>query len=191
MSKILVIPKLLIDVPRPEGNTFYGHNFAHKSLIRKHVEYPMIQATEYLYDLGIQTSGSGTCALEVSNGYAFLFIIYNSLCDENKKIANDVTIIRDDPYEKYAEIRIDVHDKTTVKYIQHITHVIVRHFKPQRAYWARFTLDELKNKYEIKTDYPIEQFIEDFNLFYDSSRREYWLSEELYNINRLVRVIRR
>lgn len=148
----------------------------------------MIKATEYLFDLGIQTCGSGACALEVSNGYAFLYIIYDSLSDENKKIAEKVTSVRCNGQENWAEIKIDVHPKTTVKYIQHITDVFVRHFKPQRAFWARFTFSGLKKKYEIKKDYPIERFIEEFNVFYDSDKQEYWLSEELFNINRLVRI---
>jgi len=182
----MVAPKLLVDVPRPEGNNFYAHYFKSKSRVCHFVEFPMVKAVEHLFTLGIQTYGSGACATEVANGYAFLLFIYDSLSAENKSIADKLGIVENGTDGSMVRINIDVHQKTTVKYIQQVTMAYVTHFKPQTADWAQVSREQL-SKMSNEQSIHIQEVIELYGYYRDLIGR-YWLSEDLYNINRHVRI---
>lgn len=178
----VVDPKYLVNVSPSERPLINDQPIRSKHDIKKNVELPMVKAVEYLFDLGIQTSSSGACALEVKNGYAFLEFKYDSLSDENKQIARKLGIVRSSQTGNYVFIQIDVNRDSTVEYIENVTHVYVSHFKPQRADWAIVDPSRIE-EYMERHGESLLAVLELFH-YYRDPQGKYWLSEELYKINR-------
>ncbi len=156
-----------------------------RSDIKDIVEEPLVVACQEFYDKNIQTTGSSANRKDLETGEVEIYLNYDTLSDENKRIAEQYAEIR--PYDEYfqrrdAKIAIPLSKFSTVEEISEEALRIARSFSKQKPIWIpRYSIDEFKKRYGIAEGEPFnpEEFKEFF--FYDEEGKRFFFSEEHFN----------
>ncbi len=146
------------------------------------VEAPLLGACKILYDKNIETTESTANSNDIKAGRAGIVINYDSLSEENKKIAQENCEISNHPDgHTAAEIKILINENSTVEEIGREAEEIANKFEKQKLIWSpTFTLEQIKNLYGIaqEEDYPPEMF---YQFYYDPQTQLFYVSEEHFH----------
>lgn len=125
-----------------------------KEQIKEIVESPLVKACEIFWDKNIQTYESSANSESIKTGTAWIRINFDTLSDENKKIASQYG----QPYEEamnagqMIELPIQIKGNETVDEISDKAADIANEFKKQKATWISGTtlqehIDWLNKRY--------------------------------------------
>ena len=125
-----------------------------KEQIKEIVESPLVKACEIFWDKNIQTYESSANSENIKTGTAWIRINFDSLSDENKKIA----LQYGQPYEEamnagqMIELPIQIKGNEAVDEISDKAVAIAEEFKQQKATWISGTtlqdhIDWLNKRY--------------------------------------------
>ena len=150
------------------------------------VEKPLLSACQILYDKNIRTTGSSANKKDIGNGKVYITIDFDTLSQENKKIAEDIGKIYQSDEITQVKIEIPTDSEDVVEDIQLKAEKIANKFKKQQLLWARvYTLGDLRVMYGYDPE-DEEMKIKDFangehnSYFYDPINNIFFESEELY-----------
>jgi hypothetical protein len=168
----------LADIPVIEGST--DKMIWSRDQLKTLIEGPLLQACEELYDKNIRTISSSANRTDIKTGHVYIIIDFDSLSEENKKIA----LHFDSPFEyggsQAVKIIIPVSDKTTVDEISQEAIRISGAFQKQSASWIpKYTLEDLKMIAGISADdktYDEPSAWKDF--YYDPKEQLFYDNEE-------------
>jgi hypothetical protein len=112
-----------------------GSNKITKEDLEIFVEAPLLEACKILYEKGIETVFSSANKKDISSGYAYLAIDFESLSEKNKKIALELgeigkmhgSIIKDGVY-----IKIPINRSSTVGEVKQEAIEIAEKFEQQK-----------------------------------------------------------
>jgi hypothetical protein len=162
--------------------------------IKDIVELPLLAACEELYDKNIKTLASSANQNDIKIGEAYILIDFDTLSDENKKVAQQyASPEQDNGYwggGKTVKIAIPISESTTIDYISQKALEIARTFQKQPATWIHkrkiesftATLDQLrKNFYLDKSEYndPNTNVWKDLGYDYDPVKKIFYSKERL------------
>jgi hypothetical protein len=165
-----------------------------------------VEACKLLYDLGLQTvnSGANVDGRENVKDVGFIGINYNSMCDENKKIADQLELegivdeIKRNPEQRgcfVVTFNVPLTSDSTVGEIEEKFIKFASLFKPQDVLYGRKTFEDMYRDNGDGTYYSfliqgnvdedemhslLEEEVEP--LFYDGEKY-YYYNEELLNIH--------
>lgn len=159
-----------------------GHMIRTRDEICKYVEPPLVPACEHFWDLNIRTLSSSANAKDIGRK-AFILIDYNSLSDENKKIAEESADLLENYDGRPAiDFKIPITNETTLEQVKEQALVFAGRFKKQKASWIpSYALQQMREIYGGDPDdskFGPEAFIEDGIWYYDSESKKFYLSEE-------------
>ena len=148
------------------------------------VERPLLRACIMLYDKNIHTISSSANIQNIGRN-AVIVIDYDSLSDENKKIAEQYSAITEanlrTPFRTVA-IKIPIGDENTlISEIERKSLEIARKFKPQKMTWARiYTWKQLLEMYRITPKRAREMKLTEksFGLYYDPETKLFYQNKE-------------
>lgn len=149
--------------------------------IKKFVELPLLPACEHLWDLNIRTVSTSANKNDIENE-AYVNIDYDSLSEENKKIAQKIgEIYKNNDETSTLSFKIPITGSTTINDVRDATDLLFKQFKKQKATWIpSYSLQEIRKIYgydsEDNTLGP-EEFSRK-GLFYDNIGNKFYLSEE-------------
>lgn len=161
-------------------------HFKNRAEIAQYVETPLVSACEHFWDLGIQTLMSSANSTDV--GYnAYIDLDYDSLSEENKKIAEELS------GEKFLMHGIKptltikiitspiITTETTIEEITKKADEVANRFKKQKATWIpTWTLEELREIYmDMDSILQPSDFAE--TRFYDKENKLFYMSKEHYD----------
>lgn len=158
-----------------------GQMFKTRDEIAKHVESPLVPACERFWDLNIRTLESSANSENIG-GDAGIVIDYDSLSDENKKIAKESA----DFLENYdgrpaIHFKIPVTKETTLEDVKHQASAFAEHFRKQKASWIpSYSLSQMRKTYDCDpndNEFGPEDFINE-GYYYDNESQKFYLSEE-------------
>ncbi len=149
--------------------------------IIKLVEPPLVPACEHFWDLNIRTLESSANANDVGS-YAGIAIDYDSLSDENKRIARESADLLEDYDGKPAiNFKIPVTNETTLEEIKQRASAFAEGFKKQKASWIpSYSLGQMREIYDSDPDdneFGPEAFVKE-GWYYDIKNQKFYLSEE-------------
>lgn len=142
------------------------------------VERPLLKACQILYDKNIRTLSTSANAKDTNNG-AYIVIEYDSLSQENRRIAETYGDIIDYDGMKAVKIIITFDEKTNIAEVEAKSLEIANSFRSQKMTWVpRYTFEELLSVYRLKKEdgYKPEDFSKD--LYYDKKSGLFYLSKE-------------
>lgn len=141
------------------------------------VELPLLAACQELYDKNIQTSMTSANKKDIETGEAYITLVYDTLSDENKIVADSLAEMHEYRGKKYAKLIIPVTAQTTVAELGKRALEIASKFKKQPFTWAHpCTLEELRKIYgDQKGQLQVGDFT---NYFYDADAKLFYASEE-------------
>ena len=153
-----------------------------KENLAKLVEAPLLEACEELYDLNIRTVMSSANAKDIDSGQAYIAISFDSLSEQNKKIALEFG----QPYSMHGSeisqcinIAFNINSQTTVGDVRRMAHEAVSKFHKQDMTWAqRYTLDDLSKIFGIPREEVTPEYFSD--MYYDAQSGFLYASEEHY-----------
>ena len=138
-----------------------------REAIKDIVEPALVKACEHLYDKNIRSISSSANQKDVASGNAYIEIDYDSLSDENRKIADELCEVYEYDGNKIAIIKIPVNENSTIEDIERQGLVITEKFQKQSASW-------------IPTFPGDEETAKTQGLFFDPEESLMYLSEEHY-----------
>lgn len=181
------IPRILLDVEPIEES---GLVIQERRNLKKIVEYPLLSACEELYDKNIQTRFSSANKKHIYTDKiepAYIDINYETLSEENKKIAEQLGKLYRERNEQSIRIYIPIKNSDSVMDIRKKAEFIVGQFKKQPV--PAYTLEQAKTKLlslkpeEQMTHGDVERLKENF--YYDQKNDIFYLSEEQYKKNQV------
>ncbi len=148
-----------------------------REALKEVVEAPLLSACEMLYDKNIQTVMSSANKKDVEIGSAYIDIAFDTLSDENKRVAESLAQPREEEGVRYVHISIPVSSTTTTQEVKDKAEEIANLFKKQPMLWGGSTLEEVKQIFWGRTDVDVgpEAFPD---LFYDEKTKLFYWSEE-------------
>lgn len=155
--------------------------FKARDEIAKHVELPLVPACEHFWDLNVATLASSANVKDV-NSEAYVLIDYDSLSDENKKIAKESAEFVENYDGRHAiNFKIPITNETTLEQVRQSANAFAERFKKQRASWIpNYSLQQMREIYSgdpNDTKFGAEAFVKD-GWYYDSEGQRFYLSEE-------------
>lgn len=152
--------------------------------IVKYVESPLVSACEHFWDLNVRTLESSANAKDVGRG-AEIVIDYDTLSDENKKIAKEyaepLSDYEGDVGRSAVSFKIPITNETTLEEVKTRASAFAERFKKQRASWIpSYSLGEMREIYASDpndSEYGHEAFTK-AGWYYDSEGKRFYLSEE-------------
>lgn len=158
-----------------------GQMFKTRDEIAKHVEPPLVLACEHFWDLNIRTMESSANSENVG-GDAGIVIDYDSLSDENKKIAKEsAEILENYDGKPAAHFKIPITNETTLEQVEQQVSAFAERFQKQKTSWIpSYSLQEMRKMYDIGLDeveYGPEAFAKE-GWHYDDKNQRFYLSEE-------------
>jgi len=163
-----------------------GVTFQSRTEIAKYVETPLVSACEHFWDIGIQTVMSSANSRDVGN-IAYIDLDYNSLSDENKKIAESLLgqkgmMHGSEPTSIIKVNILPITTETTLEKVKDKADEIANRFKKQKATWIpAMTLQYLRKLYtgdQNDTEFGIEDFT---NYYYDNKTQLFYNNKECYD----------
>src|SRR3972149_5331997 len=100
-----------------------------REAIKDIVEPARVKACEHLYDKNIRSISSSANQKDVASGNAYVEIDYDSLSDENRKIADELCEVYEYDGNKIAIIKIPVNENSTIEDIERQGLVITENFQ--------------------------------------------------------------
>lgn len=155
--------------------------FRNRDEIKEYVEPPLVDACENFWDLNVRTLNSSANSKDIGH-QAYIIIDYNSLSEDNKKIALESGVL-DENYDgrPVVNIGIPVNESTVAEEIKTKAIEISRKFQKQKATWIpSWTLQDMKQWYGIEPEddrFGIDAFREE-GFYYDSESNKFYASEE-------------
>ena len=192
------------------GTQTFNKPVSTKEEIKMYVAGPVLKASEIFWDKNIKTTGSWVPSIQDSDGTSgtgnYIEIEYDSLSEENKKIALELTeegSFR--TFDKSNSVRILIPgDNLSIEEIQAKSIEIANKFKDQDLLWYTPTTlnDVITNLEQYKKDKPnlakevdaqiqIEKDTWGQNLigqYFDKATNTIWASEELYKKSKALPV---
>ena len=151
-----------------------------KEQLRQFVEQPLLDACEELYDKNIRTLATSANEKDIQTGEAYIIIDFDSLSEENKRVAQQYAKPMQYDGMNVVKIIIPVSEMMSPDEISQQAKKIADTFQRQSATWVpRYTLDDLKKIYgidETETKYDDPSTWEGY--FYDPESKQFYLSEE-------------
>lgn len=144
----------VLPIEKSRGVTIYK-----KEQIRDVVEEPLVKACEIFWDKNIKTCETSANNKDIENGFAWMRIDFDSLSDENKKIALKYEKPHNDNGKLVLEIDIPITKIDTVVNISDKAVEIADNFQKQKASWIYgTTLNEQLDFFEKRygKNYPEE-----------------------------------
>lgn len=160
--------------------------FQSRTEIARYVEKPLVSACEHFWDIGIKTLMSSANSRNIGNT-AYIDLDYNSLSEENKKIAENLLgqkgMMHGDEPTPVIKINIlPITTETTIDKVKEKADEIANRFKKQKAIWiSAMTLQDLRKIYTgdpNNTEFKIKDFT---NYFYDNKTELFYNNKESYN----------
>jgi|SRR3989344_7215849 len=135
-ERIVKVPQFIRNIAPIHGQE--GEDLATEK-VEEVVEKPLVEAVKMLHSLNITTTSSSANQKNIGgDGDAWVTIDFDSLSDENKRIARENL---GDPYfgrpdhlgqrERHIQIIVAIDRNTTVHYVSEKALEIVKKFKPQ------------------------------------------------------------
>jgi len=145
--------------------------------LKELVEAPLLGACEELYDKNIRTLSTSANKKDIeSNQPGYIILDFNSLSEENKKIAEQLGELKHEDNSDQIFIEIPLDQNTTIEEIKKLSADIVDKFKKQPMTWApTYTLEDLREIYRDK-EAQVEDFADGY--YYDPEKKIFYLSEE-------------
>jgi hypothetical protein len=159
--------------------------------LERFVEGPALPACQDLYDKNIKTI-SASANQKDANGLAYIDVDYDTLSDENKRIAAEngeimtymigeaAQPIEDQP--KAVKLAVPVTPEDTEETVASKLFELSERLQPQDLRWApTYSLADLKKVYGYDSEEPVN--LEDFvgeGYYYDPNSKLFHLSEELF-----------
>ena len=145
------------------------------------VEPLLVFAAERFWDLNIRTLSTSANAKDIGHT-GYIIIDYNSLSDENKKIAEEHGELIPN-YDGFPVIKfsLPITPETSTQSIQKQSDLFADKFKKQKAHWIpSYTLAEISKKYNAYHNEPelTPEFLIEQGLYYDKEGDKFYLSEE-------------
>ncbi len=142
------LPKTLAEVPAIHETR--GITITTREQIKSLVERPLVTACEIFWDKNIKTYESSANAWNIKTGFCYIKLDFDSLSEENKKIAELSGELYDELGEKtIVTLNIPVLQTTSEDELSQKAITIAETFKAQRATWiSSTTLDEQLEYYE-------------------------------------------
>ncbi len=155
--------------------------FKTRGEISKYVELPLVSACEHFWDLNIRTMASSANAKDVGRE-AYILIDYDSLSDENKKIAEEsADLLENYDGRSAVDFKVPITDETTLEQLKQQASAFAERFKKQRAGWIpSYSLQQMREIYSgdpNDSEFGPEAFTEE-GWYYDSESQKFYLSEE-------------
>ena len=180
-----------------------------RDMLAEFVENPLLKPCQDLWDKGILTMASSANKKDLGS-YAYLILDWDSLSEENRKIAKacatkfvlpqeseiyifqkpvNERVVWVDPRPHYDKrgaitIAIPVNESTNVSEIERGVVEVTDKFKKQNANWVKgFSIDDLRKWYGMD-DTDIcnpEDFVES-GYYYDEESQLFFLSEDLFKL---------
>jgi hypothetical protein len=153
-----------------------------KNRLKDLIEKPLLKACEELYDKNVKTIDSGASGKDFrkeGNSIAYIRIDYDTLSDENKKIAQKVCDIE----KSMVIIRIPFYRDTTVQEVERKSLEIAAKFKPQPLLWGGYKKEEIEKLAKKAKEYSGEAGVKFFEKIKENFLPETGLSyrsKELY-----------
>jgi hypothetical protein len=184
---------------------------SNREMLAELVEQPLLEPCKNLWDKGIRTMASSANLKDLEVGYAHLFIDYDSLSEENKKIAKDhatklitredeeVYLIASPPKERavlvdllphfdgrgYVMIAIPLNVQSTFHDVEKGVSEITDRFVKQPATWVdEYTLSTMKRWFEIDEGEIIDPsyFTEQTFFYYNEETETFFKSKDLFQL---------
>lgn len=155
-----------------------------KEKIAELVEEPVRLACEILYDKNIKTLESTANSGNLEYGHEAIVVIdYNSLSEENRKIAESMGLTPA-PYDNTQSIalRLPIDENSTVGDISNRMNELANRFLKQEPTWIpRYNIKQLRKIYGIGEDE--EKYTPAYfkSWYYDQDSGEFFYSEEHFN----------
>ena len=105
------------------------------AILEGFVEAPLLSACQELYDKNILTIASSANQKDIAEGYAYIFIDYDHLSPENRKIADEFGQPTDFDGRQAIKIEIPINENSTVVGIRESADVIAHRFQHQNPTW--------------------------------------------------------
>jgi len=169
-----------------------------KEQIKEIVEQPLVRACEVFWDKNIKTYESSANSQNIQTGNCYIRIDFDSLSEENKKIAKQYGEPYDDVGVQVLELDIPITGTETVNQISDKAVEIANAFHKQKASWIRGTtlqeqLEHFEKRYGDKYPEAVAQEKERLNQqgaweeeckrlgnYFDPETQTAWASEEYY-----------
>ena len=180
---VLEQPKIfsLAEVPAIEESR--NQMIVKREQLKKLIEQPLLEACEELYDKNIRTLSASANQRDIQAGEVYIIIDFDSLSEENQRIAQQYAEPIDYDDGKAVKVIIPVTDKTALDEIIRETKKIAGTFQKQPAIWIPvYTLENIqktagKHGYKDIPDDP-EYWAKETGYFYDPKSKNFYLSEE-------------
>lgn len=180
------------------GNQTFAVPISKKEDISKVVAGPLLPASEIFWDKNIRTTGSWIESIQgKTSGQDYIEIAYDSLSEENKKIADKLKE-SDNNYGGIKGVRIVLGNNLSAEEAQKKSIEIANEFKQQDLLWYKpITLQDTINSYEEskqrnpRISEAVDQEIQRVKntwgqelkpgQYFDTSTKTIWASKELYD----------
>jgi hypothetical protein len=173
--------------------SYLGTDIRKREELDEIVEAPLLEAARVLYDKGIRTTGSSANGKDVSTGFAFISIDYDSLSDENKEVAEricgevfrGVTSDEGKPYSRVS-IRVPLTEESTVQEAEDASVELAEQFKEQEMTWATvYSIGEMHRFMALRPGEDIEidgdtMEVPGYGFFYDEENGRFYGSQEQF-----------
>lgn len=104
------------------------------------IDIPCLEACRYLFDCNILTCCSSANVNDLSSGYGYITIKYESLNEFNKKI---FLSLQEHGLIKDSKIFVPINENTTVEEFSEKMLKIAKLFRPQEILYGFYTIDEM------------------------------------------------
>lgn len=163
---------------------------ARRNQIPDLVEAPLIPGCLTLYDNNVQTLSSSANAQDAKLGKGYIFVDWDTLSDQNKKIAAQLVTQGEaelnDGYDgkKALKLVIPIPESTTVSAISEKVSALVSAFRKQKMRWApTYTMQDMADIYrtdEVLTMDP-EELAREAGYYYSQKDQKFYLSREHFD----------
>ena len=157
--------------------------FLGKADVARYVEDPLVVACEDLFDKNIQTLSSSANMSNIKDGKAFIWIDFESLSEENKKIAKNLFELSEYNGAPAVYVDIPINRWSLVSTVSKKARKLVDNFKMQSLTWVpSYTLKELQlaNGDADGNISDPEEWERDLGYYYDKESKRFYLSRELF-----------
>jgi len=153
-----------------------------KEQIKDLVEQPLLDACEEMWNKNVRTLSTSANKKDIEVGEAYIIIDFDSLSEENQKVAQQYAKPIDYDGVKAVKILIPVSESTSTDEISRKATEIAGTFQKQSATWIpKYSLEYLKKAYGIspnETKYDNPSVWEGY--YYDPKEKVFYMSEEHY-----------
>jgi hypothetical protein len=164
--------------------------------IKEIVEGPLVSACEVFWDKNIKTYESSANSQDIQKGHCYIRIDFDSLSEENKKIAQQYSEPYNDVGVQVLELVIPVTGSETVNEVSDKAVELANTFHKQKATWIEGTtlqqhIDWLSERYgkypqtaeeieRLKQSGVWEEECKRLGKYFDPETQTSWASEEYY-----------